>query len=506
MSKISILVVEDEGLVAENLADKLEQLGYAVAGIAVQGQEAVEMALRLRPRLILMDIQLEGPMDGIQAAEAIRNRYDVPVIYLTAHSDPATLSRAKLTGPFGYITKPFEIRDLATQVDLALYKHQAERQLREQREWLRVTLNSIGDAVIASDAGGRVTFLNPVAEWLTGWETGEAMGRPVSDVFRIVNETTGEPAEDVVARVLREGRAVPLGNHTALVTRDGRAVPVEDSAAPIKDGAGRVIGVVLVFHDVTEKRRAEEAQRASEERHRQLLGVMPAAMFTCDAEGRITYFNELAEKIWDRAPRLNDPEVRFSGATRLYRPDGTPLPHDQSPTASVVRHGIRVRGEEVLVERHDGSRLWVSVNIDPLRDEEGGISGAINVFTDISERKRTRQELSHQREMLQKIFDNIPVLLVMWDARLGKFLLNRHAEEVLGWTTADANDGDFLGKVYPDPGYRAEVEAYMRRLEPGWREWRAATRDGGRVPIEWASIRLSDDTTIGIGVDLRDRK
>ena len=197
-------------------------------------------------------------MDGIEAAEAIRSQHDVPVIYLTAHSDPATLARAKLTGPFGYILKPFEERELATQIEMALYRHEADRQLRQQREWLRVTLTSIGDAVIATDAEGRVTFLNPVAESLTGWKSEEAAGSRSSACF---GSSTSRPGalEEPVARVLREGRAVELANHAALLTKDGRGVPIEDSAAPILDAAGQVVGAVLVFHDVTEKRRAEEA-------------------------------------------------------------------------------------------------------------------------------------------------------------------------------------------------------------------------------------------------------
>ena len=120
---------------------------------------------------------------------------------------------------------------MATQIELALHKHQADRQLRQQREWLRVTLSSIGDAVIATDAEGRVTFVNPVAEAITGWKAEEAAGQPVQCVFRIVNEQTGQAAEEPVARVLRKGRAVELANHTALVTKDGRTVPIEDSAA-----------------------------------------------------------------------------------------------------------------------------------------------------------------------------------------------------------------------------------------------------------------------------------
>jgi two-component system, cell cycle sensor histidine kinase and response regulator CckA len=244
MSKITILIVEDEVIVAENLHMKLEQLGYAVAGIAVKGEEAVEMALRLKPQLILMDIQLNGQEDGIHAAEMIRAQYDVPMIYLTAHSDPTTLARAKFTGPFGYILKPFEMRDLSTQIELALYKHKADLQVREQREWLRVTLTSIGDAVIATDAAGLVTFVNPVAESLTGWTAREAIGQPISKVFRIVNEQTGQLMENPVACVLGECRTIPLANHTALVNKDGLILPIEDSASPILAANGKVIGVV----------------------------------------------------------------------------------------------------------------------------------------------------------------------------------------------------------------------------------------------------------------------
>jgi len=158
MSKATVLIVENEAIVAADLAGKLVRLGYEVAGEAARGEEAVALACRLRPNLVLMDISLPGPVDGIAATEAIRRQHDVPVIYLTAHADSATLARAKLTDPFGYILKPFEERELATQIELALYKHQADQQIRQQREWLRVTLTSIGDAVLATDNAGRITF------------------------------------------------------------------------------------------------------------------------------------------------------------------------------------------------------------------------------------------------------------------------------------------------------------------------------------------------------------
>ena len=136
MSKTTVLIVEDEAIVAADLAGKLGQLGYEIAGTTAVGEEAVALACRLLPEVVLMDIRLKGSMDGIEAAEAIRRRADVPVIYLTAHSDSATLNRAKLSEPFGYILKPFEERELATTIEMALYKHQSERQLRRAHDEL----------------------------------------------------------------------------------------------------------------------------------------------------------------------------------------------------------------------------------------------------------------------------------------------------------------------------------------------------------------------------------
>lgn len=159
------------------------------------------------------------------------------------------------------------VRLIGVNADITEQKS-AEAALRQQREWLRVTLTSIGDAVLAIGTDGRVTFLNPVAAALTGWTEKEALGRPVREVFRIINEQTRREAEDIVARVIRERKVALLANHTVLIARDGREVPIEDSAAPITDNAGNIAGAVVVFHDVTEKRRAEEALRQSEHRVR----------------------------------------------------------------------------------------------------------------------------------------------------------------------------------------------------------------------------------------------
>jgi PAS domain S-box-containing protein len=153
-------------------------------------------------------------------------------------------------------------------------RRRAEEELRQQREWYQVTLSSIGDAVITTDTQGKVTFLNPVAEMMTGWKTGEAFGQALEKIFNIINEETREPAKNPVDKVLREGIVVGLANHTALIAKDGTARSIEDSAAPIRDATGNISGAVMVFHDVTERRRSEKALKDADKKKDEFLATL----------------------------------------------------------------------------------------------------------------------------------------------------------------------------------------------------------------------------------------
>jgi PAS domain S-box-containing protein len=259
---LKILVVEDERIIAINLKESLESLGYTVPAIAASGEKAIEKATEFRPDLVLMDIWLKGNIDGIEAAQQIWEHLKIPTIYVTGHSDQSTVERAKITAPFGYILKPVKEQALYVAIETALQRY-------EREQLLSAILRGIGDGVIVTDNEGQIQFLNQVAESLTGWQLVEARDRKLTEVFNIVDEDTRQPVGDVLANVLKQETIIYLEEQILLIPKQGKPIPVADSIAPIKNNNGAIAGAVLVFRDATQQRLAQEQNRALE-RARQL--------------------------------------------------------------------------------------------------------------------------------------------------------------------------------------------------------------------------------------------
>jgi len=391
----SILVVEDENIVAKDIVNRLRNLGYNVCGTVATGEDAIQITEREHPDLVLMDVMLKGQMDGIEAAGVITGQFDTPVIYLTAYADEKTLQRAKRTEAFGYLLKPFEERELHITIEMALFKHQMERRLRESEEWLSAVLRSIGDAVIATDTHGIIKLMNIVAESLTGWTQQEGVGRPLSEVFSIIDEKTREPIPNPVDRALRTDVPRPLIVRPILVAREGREIPIDEGAAPIRNASGEITGVVLVFHDVTERRKSDEALRQSQS---QLAGIVGSAMdgiVTVGTDQRIIVFNGAAEKMFGCSAKeaLGQSFDRF--VPHRYR--DVHREHmkgfsESNITRRSMGHlgtisGIRANGEEFPIE----------ASISQI--EVGGKKFFTVILRDVTERNRMEDQLRQAQKM-----------------------------------------------------------------------------------------------------------
>jgi two-component system, cell cycle sensor histidine kinase and response regulator CckA len=276
----SILIVEDERIVARDLQALLQGLGYSVPAIAASGADAIAKATALRPDLVLMDIRLQGKIDGIETAAAILTQFDVPVIYLTAFTDAATRQRARQTAPYGYLVKPFDERTVQTTIEMALERHVRDRQGRAQEQWLTSTLANLGDAIVTIDAHGVITFINPAAERLLRCAQADVIGVAVANVIIFGDVRTHDQIEHpVLAALHRDGPVSPIDDRI-LIARDGTQIAITGSIAPIWNAQQDIQGAVLVFQQraaqqwIKAASRAQFLQSEEDDRHIQRLRVL----------------------------------------------------------------------------------------------------------------------------------------------------------------------------------------------------------------------------------------
>ncbi len=267
-----ILIVEDEHIVARDLQGILQRFGYVSVGIASTGEEAIGMAESTSPDLILMDIVLaQGLIDGVETVAKLKTLSDVPVIYVTSHSDEATLKRASDTQPHGYVLKPINIRELQVSIEMGLYRHSMEKRFRENSAWLDATLRSIGDGVIATDSTGRIKFVNPVAQNLLGAVEDAVRGRTVDDVMRL-REAGGSIILNPVGTAMKQPEPL-IFEHVMLSGSNGSSTPVICTLAPIHDPAGKPLGCVLTLRDISQLHADSEelTKRVENVEHAKLL-------------------------------------------------------------------------------------------------------------------------------------------------------------------------------------------------------------------------------------------
>jgi two-component system sensor histidine kinase/response regulator len=491
MTPARILIVEDDRIVARDIQQQLERIGHTVVGTTARGEDVVALARSAKPTLVLMDVRLEGTTDGITATDALRTHYPVPVVFLTAYADDQTVLRATRTDPFGYLVKPFDDSQLRTTIELALYKHAVDRRLRDSEHRHAVTLASIADAVITADADGRITYLNPAAEALTGWSVDDGAGRRLNEVFRIVDDATGAVIDAPAGMLVRLGTATGLGNHARLLSRDGRRIPIEDAVAPTFDDAGAITGSVLTFRDISRRRQAEEAevQRRANARLDLALRGSEIAIWEFDLpdgdieRSRLHSLNSMDMQGYAREGIKTWPEVvqawhpddraRVVGAIRAYLAGETPS------------YEVECR----LATKGGAYRTRIARGV-AVRDATGKPIRFIGSSIDITDRRAVEEALRESEARYRNTFEDAPAGLVHTDFLRNSILrVNQTYLEMTGYTREEALGPAGMTIIHPDDRH-ATAERF-RRVAAGEISSYAAQLRLRRKAGDWMWVRIT---------------
>ena len=380
----------------------------------------------------------------------------------------------------------------------------AQRRTTESREVFRVTLRSIGDAVITTNNEGRITYINEVGESLTGWSHEQALNQPLERVFQIVNEATRHPVENPAARALREGVVVGLANHTVLIRKDGTECPIDDSAAPIRDESGEVFGCVLIFRDVTAQRQVERDKASQLDAARLLASIIESsndAIIAKSLEGVIQSWNDAAQRLFGYTA-----EEAVGRHISLVIPPERIGEEDQ--IIASLRAGKRIEHFETERVRSDGQRIMVSLTISPIKDDSGNVTGASKIVRDVTDRKRAERE----RQNFVTVVEESTDFIGMCDTHGIPFFVNRAGLEMVGLDSIEEarrtpiaefffpeDQGRIMNEFFPkilEDGH-GEIEIRFRHFKTGAARWMAykvsALTDSNNKPIGFATV--SQDVT-----------
>jgi PAS domain S-box-containing protein len=384
MPKANILIVEDEAVVAADLAGKLERAGYRSVGIASDGEDAIEAAKNLGPDLVLMDIRLAGSMDGIKTAERIQASRNIPIVYLTAHSDMTTLRRAAATEPFGYILKPFEERDVTTQIEIALFKHQAERRLRESEERYRRLVETAMDSIITFDHVGLILSCNPATERMFGYGIEEMVGRNISMLIPSwFAEGGDEPSGDAKSRITR---LIGLWRELNGRRRQGDAFPVEIAVSEsFSNGEIRYTGIL---RDISERKRTEAELRW----RAGLLAQTHDAVVVWRMGGGVIYWNHGAEELYGW-------KVAEAAGRPIHQLLSTALPLSEEEFHRQLVENGRWQGE-IQQRTKDGQTVVVESRMVTMTEEYGGLL-VLETNRDVTERQAIHEKVCRLAEELE---------------------------------------------------------------------------------------------------------
>ena len=477
----AIVDSSDDAIVSKNLSGIIQTWNKGAERIF--GYTAAEVIGR--PILVLIPPHLHHEEDAILSRlrngeridhfETVRRRKDGALINISLTVSPVRDAKGRIIGASKVA------RDITE-------RKRAEQAVADAQARLAVTLQSIGDAVLATDMQARVTYVNGVAEKLLGYTAQQAIGRPLGEIFRIVNQDTRRVVDNPVDRVIREGNVMGLANHTILLRPDGTELPIDDSAAPIKTGDGTMHGVVLVFRDVTERyKSARQAATLSA-----IVSSSDDAIVSKDLSGTITSWNQGAEKLFGYTAQ----EMVGRSILTIIPPDRH---EEEAQILARLRAGERIDHFETVRCKKNGERCDISITVSPLFDDDGRVVGASKIGRDITEQKRARQQLFEAEERWRITLESIGDAVVVTDAHAVVTFVNEVAAKLMGGA-----EGTLLGRplnevfVILNEETRASVESPVERViregyVVGLANHTVLVRpDGSQVPIDDSAAPIRD--------------
>jgi two-component system, LuxR family, sensor kinase FixL len=388
IASLRILVAEDDGIVVEAICDRLTDAGVEVVATADTGAGAVEAALALRPDLVLMDVHLKGGMDGIRASELINEKMRVPVVYLTGDSDQETLQRAKAASAYGYVLKPFHIKNLIVAIEVAVNRFEMEQRLEESHLSYATILGSIADGVIAVDTRACVRFMNGVAERLTGWSTRDGERLQLGTVLNLTHADGDQSAVDLVARVLNSRNTLAFGRDAFVISREGARVPVDGVMSCVIDSLDRIVGACITLHDVTSTRHAESDLRAMAQQLRAVIDTAVDGVLMCDVTGNILMFNPACERLFGyTSAEMTGRNIDTVMPAALSTANGSPW-HFHYPESLRAPH---VSARATICRRRDRSTFPAEISVGEVHTSSPRLFVAI--IHDVSERRHLEAAL-----------------------------------------------------------------------------------------------------------------
>jgi len=508
MEGARILIVEDEGITARHVQNYLRGLGYTVAGVVSTGEAAIEMTAQEEPDLVLMDIDLPGRIDGVDAARQLRTRFDIPVVYVTSYSDDVTLQRAEITEPYGYIIKPFQAREVRVTIEMALRSHKLRQALQRSEARYRAIVEDQTDPICRFTPDGIITFVNGAFCRLREQTPQDLLGRNLMAEVEDTAHAGWSPWAHFLSALSADQPTVTREQPGRLPS--GEARWYSWTVHGVFDAQGRLLELQAVARDITERveaeeverralaelerrveertaqlsaantrleqevlerKRAEDVLRASEERYRRMVEAAGEGIGVLDADGRFVFVNRRLAYQLGRAPES------LTGQPFLDFVD------EESREAVIAgmarRPGAMAAQIEAGMNRSDGTPVWVLISSNPLSDAEGHHAGWVLVITEITRRKQAEQALKESEQRYRSAAETIEDCVAMTDSEDRIAFVNGRLVELLGYEPEEMI-GQPIASFLPEED-RARAMAEVRqhlRYAPGQARCRLKRKTG----------------------------